>query len=119
MRRRIEIKRFLNFADALTAGVIQVFNVEGGSLEALVHQAILAPPASACPNCAQQFFRDAHYGCLPRICNASPRTSDSRLLSSTNAASLRRTRHIGDFRAWKDHDPYQNAFERLLRDLKA
>lgn len=35
------------------------------------------------------------------------------------AASLRRTRHIGDFRAWKDHDQYQKAFERLLRDLKA
>ena len=26
---------------------------------------------------------------------------------------------IADFRAWKDHDPYQKAFERLLRDLKA
>jgi len=35
------------------------------------------------------------------------------------AASLRRTRHIGDFRAWKDHDPYQKSFERLLRGLKA
>jgi hypothetical protein len=31
----------------------------------------------------------------------------------------RHTRHIGDFRAWKDHDPYQKSFERLLRDLKA
>jgi len=35
------------------------------------------------------------------------------------AASLRRIRHIGDFCAWKDHDPYQRSFERLLRDLKA
>ncbi len=35
------------------------------------------------------------------------------------AASLRSTRHIGDFRAWKDHDQYQKSFERLLRDLKA
>ena len=35
------------------------------------------------------------------------------------ASNLRRTRHIGDFRAWKDHDPYQKSFERLLRDLKA
>ncbi len=35
------------------------------------------------------------------------------------AASIRRTRHIGDFCSWKDHDAYQNAFERLLRDLKA
>jgi len=34
------------------------------------------------------------------------------------AASLRRTRHLGDFRAWKDHDQYQKSFERLLRDLK-
>jgi hypothetical protein len=29
------------------------------------------------------------------------------------------TRHIGDFSRWKDHDTYQKAFERLLRDLKA
>jgi hypothetical protein len=35
------------------------------------------------------------------------------------AASLRRTRHIGDFLPWKDHDEYQKSFERLLRDLKA
>ena len=34
-------------------------------------------------------------------------------------ASLRRTRHIGDFRAWQDHDLYHKSFERLLRDLKA
>ena len=27
--------------------------------------------------------------------------------------------HIGDFRQWKDHDAYQKAFQRLLRDLKA
>ena len=35
------------------------------------------------------------------------------------AASIRRTRHIGDFSAWKDHDAYQVAFQRLLRDLKS
>ena len=35
------------------------------------------------------------------------------------ASNLRRTRHIGDFRAWKDHDQYQKSFDRLLRDLKA
>ncbi|HTS69512.1 MAG TPA: hypothetical protein VMO17_11055 [Terriglobia bacterium] len=35
------------------------------------------------------------------------------------AASLRRTRHLGDFRAWKDHDLFQKSFDRLLRDLKA
>jgi len=34
------------------------------------------------------------------------------------AASIRRQRHIGDFRKWKDFDTYQNAFRRLLRDLK-
>jgi len=35
------------------------------------------------------------------------------------AAQIADTRHIGDFRAWKDHDEYQKSFERLLRDLKA
>jgi hypothetical protein len=35
------------------------------------------------------------------------------------AADVRRTRHIGDFRNWKDHDSSKSAFERLLRDLKA
>ncbi len=35
------------------------------------------------------------------------------------AADIRRTRHIGDFRDWKNHDAYKKALERLLRDLKA
>jgi TIR domain/Pentapeptide repeats (8 copies) len=35
------------------------------------------------------------------------------------AALIRRTRHIGNFTRWKDHDSYQKAFDRLLRDLKA
>jgi len=35
------------------------------------------------------------------------------------AADIRRTRHIGDFTNWRDHDTYQKAFQRLLRDLKA
>jgi uncharacterized protein YjbI with pentapeptide repeats len=35
------------------------------------------------------------------------------------AGNVRRGRHIGDFCAWKDHDAYQRAFDRLLRDLKA
>jgi len=35
------------------------------------------------------------------------------------AAKLRRSRHIGDFTQWKDHDAYQKAFDRLMRDLKA
>ena len=32
-------------------------------------------------------------------------------------ADIRLTRHIGDFTKWKDHDSYQKAFKRLLRDL--
>jgi hypothetical protein len=35
------------------------------------------------------------------------------------AADIRRTRHTGDFRDWKNHDSYKKAFERLMRDLKA
>jgi hypothetical protein len=35
------------------------------------------------------------------------------------AAEIRRTRHIGDFRKWKDHDGCQKALHRLLRDLKS
>jgi len=35
------------------------------------------------------------------------------------AADIRRTRHIGDFSGWKNHDSYRTAFDRLLRDLKA
>ena len=34
------------------------------------------------------------------------------------AADIRRTRHIGDFRRWRDHDAYQEAFARLVRDLE-
>ena len=34
-------------------------------------------------------------------------------------ADVRRTRHIGDFQKWKEHDAYQKAFDRLMRDLKA
>jgi hypothetical protein len=34
------------------------------------------------------------------------------------AADLRRTRHIGDFRCWKEHDAYQGRLRRLLQDLQ-
>jgi TIR domain len=34
------------------------------------------------------------------------------------AADIRRTRHIGDFRDWKNHDRYRESFERLVRDLR-
>lgn len=35
------------------------------------------------------------------------------------AADISRTRHIGDFTHWKEHDAYQKGLQRLLRDLKA
>ena len=28
------------------------------------------------------------------------------------------TRNVGDFREWNDHDAYQEAFKRVLRDLR-
>jgi hypothetical protein len=34
-------------------------------------------------------------------------------------ADIRRTRHIGDFRNWNDHDSFQKPLDRLLRDLKS
>jgi hypothetical protein len=34
------------------------------------------------------------------------------------ANKLRDNRHIGDFRRWKEHDAYQKALARLLRDLR-
>lgn len=34
-------------------------------------------------------------------------------------ALIKNTRHIGDFTNWGDHDAYQKAFDRLIRDLKA
>jgi hypothetical protein len=30
---------------------------------------------------------------------------------------IRNTRNIGDFQRWKTHDVYQQAFDRLLRDM--
>ena len=50
-----------------------------------------------------------------------PVRMDDSVMDTTQAwaASLRRTRHIGDFSEWKHHDHYQNAFARLVRDLKA
>ena len=46
---------------------------------------------------------------------------DRAVMDSTTAwaAHIKRTRNIGDFSQWKDHDAYQKAFARLLRDLKA
>lgn len=48
------------------------------------------------------------------------RLDDTLMESSTAwAAHIENTRHIGDFRKWKEQDAYQRAFTRLLRDLKA
>ena len=48
------------------------------------------------------------------------RLDDAVMQTSTSwAADIRRMRHITDFTDWKDHDAYQKAFARLLRDLKA
>ena len=35
------------------------------------------------------------------------------------AADIKRSRHIGDFSCWKEHDAYRRVFERLLKDLQA
>jgi len=48
------------------------------------------------------------------------RIDDTILTCNTSwAQDIKQTRHIGDFSHWKDHDTYQQAFSRLLRDLKA
>jgi hypothetical protein len=46
---------------------------------------------------------------------------DETVMQTTQAwaTKLRRSRHIGDFTHWTDPQTYQQAFERLLRDLKA
>ncbi len=48
------------------------------------------------------------------------RIDDAIMESKTGwAGNVKRQRHIGDFTQWKQHDAYQAAFDRLLRDLKA
>ena len=46
---------------------------------------------------------------------------DNSVMQSTTswAAHLKRMRHITDFTGWEQHDNYQKALTRLLRDLKA
>ena len=46
---------------------------------------------------------------------------DYAVMESTTAWArhIKRTRNIGNFTNWKNHDDYQKAFTRLLRDLKA
>ena len=38
--------------------------------------------------------------------------------SASWARKIHRTRQVGDFTGWKNHDAYQKAFDRLIRDLK-
>jgi hypothetical protein len=47
------------------------------------------------------------------------RLDDAVLHTPSGWAAHLRTRYIGDFRGWKEHDRYQEAFTRPLRDLKA
>lgn len=47
------------------------------------------------------------------------RLDDTVLHTPSGWAAQLRSRNIGDFQGWKDHDVYQIAFTRLLRDLKA
>src|SRR5438876_402495 len=49
-----------------------------------------------------------------------PITLDERVMQTSLlwAATIRRSRHIGDFTCWKDHDAYQKGLERLMRDLQ-
>ena len=49
-----------------------------------------------------------------------PLRLDDAVMNTTKAwaADVRRRWHIGDFTQWKHHDVYQQAFERLLGDLK-
>ena len=44
---------------------------------------------------------------------------DEAVIDTTEAwaASIRRQRHIGDFRDWKSHDAYKGGLKRLLQDL--
>jgi hypothetical protein len=44
---------------------------------------------------------------------------DDVIFDATEAwAAQVRSRNIGDFRRWKNHDAYKQSFDRVLRDLK-
>ena len=44
---------------------------------------------------------------------------DDAVFATKEAWALKlRERNIGDFHRWKDHDAYQKALERVLRDLR-
>jgi uncharacterized protein YjbI with pentapeptide repeats len=46
------------------------------------------------------------------------RIDDAVMQTSEAWAAKLRARHIGDFTRWKEHDSYQESFERLMRDLR-
>jgi hypothetical protein len=50
-----------------------------------------------------------------------PVTLDNTVMKTpqARAGDIRRARHIGDFRQWKEHNAYRRALDRLLRDLQA
>ena len=50
-----------------------------------------------------------------------PITLDDAIMAMESSwpAKVRRERHITDFRHWNQHDAYQQAFERLLLDLRS
>jgi hypothetical protein len=47
------------------------------------------------------------------------RIDDAVMESDHPWARKLRSRNIGDFTGWKDHDRFRKAFDRLIRDLKA
>jgi hypothetical protein len=49
----------------------------------------------------------------------APDLSASRLSTRKDPTREIREYFIPDFSNWKDHDAYQKAFQRLVRDLKA
>jgi hypothetical protein len=64
----------------------------------------------------------AHHACciLRQTCVRAVRIDNTVMsIEAGWPAFIRNTRHIGDFRRWKTQDVYQQAFDRLLRDLKA
>ena len=50
-----------------------------------------------------------------------PLRVDNKVLETETGwlAQIKKTRRIADFSQWQDQDAYQEAFQRLLRDLKA
>jgi hypothetical protein len=64
-------------------------------------------------SCLERERRERRLALFPVRLNDAVMDTDA-----ARAESIRRQRHVGDFSKWKDHDSYQKAFERLLKDLK-